>query len=308
MTQKLRVVLVALVVSLLSQASFAQYAANNQLLTDTEQSASLRDGQRLTNVGKTIMLSGASIAMMGLTAGTVSTIAGVSGDDIDVFLLYTAIGGYFGGMVALTGLPFYLSGKAKMKKNGSSLMTISCEGQSGYVTHVEAGFGLANTLSLNAVRGYNFNEHLFVGGGVGCSGYLFTEPDEAYLEGTFRCFSEEHRHTVWHIIEAAAQSVDAKFGTSTEVDINHGYPAVVSDDKLVDKAIALANDKGLTIKMLEKRYTSEDFGFYCAKYPSLFYRLGVGTEAGHSHTSTFAPSEEAIEVGIDFMEKLAKSL
>ena len=133
-------------------------------------------------------------------------------------------------------------------------------------------------------------------------------PDEVYLEGTFRCFSEEHRHTVWHIIEAAAQSVDAKFGTSTEVDINHGYPAVVSNDELVEKAIALATEKGIATKMLDKRYTSEDFGFYCAKYPSLFYRLGVGTEAGRSHTSTFAPSEEAIEVGIDFMEKLAKSL
>jgi metal-dependent amidase/aminoacylase/carboxypeptidase family protein len=128
------------------------------------------------------------------------------------------------------------------------------------------------------------------------------------MEGTFRCFSEEHRRTVWHIIEAAAQSVDAKFGTSTEVDINHGYPAVVSDNNLVEKAIALATEKGLISKILEKRYTSEDFGFYCQQYPSLFYRLGVGTSAGRSHTSTFAPSEEAIAVGIDFMEELAKRL
>ena len=133
-------------------------------------------------------------------------------------------------------------------------------------------------------------------------------PDEVYLEGTFRCFSQEHRHTVWHIIEAAAKSVDAKFGTTTEVYIDHGYPAVVSDDKLVDQALALASDKGLITKMLDKRYTSEDFGFYCVDYPSLFYRLGVGAAAGKSHTSTFAPSEDAIEVGIDFMEALARSL
>ena len=133
-------------------------------------------------------------------------------------------------------------------------------------------------------------------------------PDEVYMEGTFRCFSEEHRHTVWQIIEAAAQSVDAKFGTSTEVDINHGYPAVVSDDNLVEKALVLASTKGLTTKMLPKRYTSEDFGFYCVQYPSLFYRLGVGSAAGRSHTSTFAPSEESIAVGIDFMEELARSL
>ena len=132
-------------------------------------------------------------------------------------------------------------------------------------------------------------------------------PDEVYMEGTMRCFSEEHRHTIWRIIEAAAQSVDAKFGTTTEVDINHGYPAVVSDDALVEKAIALATEKGVAVKMLEKRYTAEDFGHYCVKYPSLFYRLGVGTSAGRSHTSTFAPDERAIEVGIEFMEKLVRS-
>ena len=182
MKQTLRIILVGLVVSLLSQTTFAQYAANSQLLTDTQQSTSLKDGQRLTNVGKTIMLSGASVAMMGLTVGTVNTLMGISGDDIDVFVISTAIGAYFGGMVALTGLPFYLSGKAKMKRCGSSLMTISSEGQNGYVTNVEAGLGLANTLSFHAARGYNFNEHLFLGGGVGCSGYLFTEPDEAYLD------------------------------------------------------------------------------------------------------------------------------
>ena len=132
-------------------------------------------------------------------------------------------------------------------------------------------------------------------------------PDEVYMEGTFRCFSEEHRHTVWRIIEAAAKSVDAKFGTTTEIDINHGYPAVVSKDELVDKAVALATDNGVAVKMLPKRYTAEDFGHYCVRYPSLFYRFGVGTSAGRSHTSKFSPDERAIEVAIGFMEALARS-
>ena len=133
-------------------------------------------------------------------------------------------------------------------------------------------------------------------------------PDEVYMEGTFRCFSEEHRHTVWHIIEAAAQTVDAQFGTTTEVDINRGYPAVVNDAELVERATALAAERGLAVEELPKRYTAEDFGYYCRRYASLFYRLGVGSAAGRSHTSTFAPSEDAIEAGIEFMEKLAKRL
>ena len=156
---------------------------------------------------------------------------------------------------------------------------------------------------LNAVNDENTVLSI---GKVVADGATNVIPDEVYMEGTMRCFSEEHRHTVWRIINAAAQSVDVKFGTSIEVDINHGYPAVVSDDALVEKAIALATEKGVAVKMLEKRYTAEDFGHYCVKYPSLFYRLGVGTSAGRSHTSTFAPNEAAIEVGIEFMEELAR--
>ena len=157
---------------------------------------------------------------------------------------------------------------------------------------------------LNAVNDENTVLSI---GKVVADGATNVIPDEVYMEGTMRCFSEEHRHTVWRIIDAAAQSVDAKFGTTTEVDINHGYPAVVSNDALVEKAIALATEKGVAVKMLEKRYTAEDFGHYCVKYPSLFYRLGVGTDAGRSHTSTFTPDERAIEVGVEFMEKLVRS-
>lgn len=181
MKQKLRVVLVGLLVSLMSQVTFAQYVTGNQLVADTEWTKSLHDGQRMTNVGKTIMLTGASIAMTGLTAGVVAEMYG-GGSDISAFAFYTAIGGYIGGMVALTGLPVYLVGKHKMKKHGSSLMTISSEGQNGYVTNVELGWGLSSCISLDVVRGYNFNEHLFVGGGVGCSTYLFAGSDEDFLD------------------------------------------------------------------------------------------------------------------------------
>lgn len=158
---------------------------------------------------------------------------------------------------------------------------------------------------LNAVNDENTVLSI---GKVVADGATNVIPDEVYMEGTLRSFSEVHRHTVWRIIKAAAESVDTQFGTTTEVDINHGYPAVVSDDRLVERAIALAEESGLSVKMLDKRYTAEDFGHYCVKYPSLFYRLGVGTAAGRSHTSTFAPDERAIDVGIEFMERLAREL
>ena len=132
-------------------------------------------------------------------------------------------------------------------------------------------------------------------------------PDEVYMEGTLRTFDAENRWATKCYIHDALIILDNHYGTTTEMDINEGYPAVVSNDVLVEKALALAADKGLTTKMLDKRYTAEDFGHYCVKYPSLFYRFGVGTSAGRSHTSKFSPDERAIEVAIGFMEALARS-
>ena len=58
-----------------------------------------------------------------------------------------------------------------------------------------------------------------------------------------------------------------------------GLPCVVNDAALVKHAAALAAEAGLRVEMLPLRTTAEDFGFYCTKYPSLFYRLGVGAAA-----------------------------
>lgn len=133
-------------------------------------------------------------------------------------------------------------------------------------------------------------------------------PDEAYLEGTLRTFDEREREIIHRRIANIAADIDARHGTRTDVDINHGYPCVVNDAILVKRAVALAKALGLGVEMLLLRTTAEDFGFYCKRYPALFYRLGVGHAAGRSHTATFSPDEGAIDPGIDFMERLARQI
>ena len=119
-----------------------------------------------------------------------------------------------------------------------------------------------------------------------------------------RTFDQQLREDIWSELEAVAADVDSLFGTTTEVVIGHGYPSVVNDGVLADVARGLAAEKFEAVE-LTRRYTAEDFGFYTQCYPSIFYRLGVGTAAGRSHTSTFAPDERAIEVGVEFMTELA---
>ena len=133
-------------------------------------------------------------------------------------------------------------------------------------------------------------------------------PDEVYLEGTLRTFDEREREIIHQRIRNIAAEIDKRLGVRIAVDISHGYPCVVNDEHLVKQAAALAREEKLQVEMLPLRTTAEDFGFYCTKYPSLFYRLGVGAAAGRPHTATFFPDEAAIGVGIAYMRKLALQL
>ena len=142
-------------------------------------------------------------------------------------------------------------------------------------------------------------------GRVEAKGATNIVPDEVYMEGTLRTFDEREREIIHRRIQIIATDIDTRHGVSTTVDIGRGYPCVVNDENLVKQAVTLARTEGLNLEMLPLRTTAEDFGFYSKQYPSLFYRLGIGAAAGRPHTATFAPDEEAIDVGIGFMRRLA---
>lgn len=130
-------------------------------------------------------------------------------------------------------------------------------------------------------------------------------PDTVRMEGTLRTFDEREREIIRQRIRNIASDIDARHGVRTGVDISIGYPCVVNDEHLTRRAVAEARAAGLGVEMLPLRTTAEDFGFYCTRYPSLFYRLGVGAAAGRTHTARFNPDEGAIETGIGFMTRLA---
>ncbi len=151
----------------------------------------------------------------------------------------------------------------------------------------------------------NTPERLLSIGRIEADGATNVIPDDVRLEGTLRTFDEADRRATHARIAAEAAAVDALHATRTAVAIGHGYPCVVNDPELAERAAALARRRGERVEWLDLRFTAEDFGFYTQRYPALFYRLGVGPDAGRSHTAHFAPSEEAIARGIDFMTALA---
>lgn len=145
-------------------------------------------------------------------------------------------------------------------------------------------------------------------GRVMAEGATNVVPDTLYMEGTLRTFDEEDRHATHQAIRHLAEAIDREHLTRTAVDINHGYPHVKNEGQLVAAVRGAAEKRGIRCRTLKRLMTAEDFGFYTQRYPSLFYRLGVGAASGRSHTATYNPSEEAMPIGAGLMTDLTLDL
>ncbi|MDB5284664.1 MAG: N-acyl-L-amino acid amidohydrolase [Bacteroidota bacterium] len=136
-------------------------------------------------------------------------------------------------------------------------------------------------------------------------------PDRVKIDGTLRCFDETLRYQVHEKIKSQAEIVAMKNGGLCEVNIMIGYPVLINDDALTEKAKALTTEYSGAENMLEipVRMGSEDFAYYTHHVPACFYRLGVGNFSkgitSSIHTPTFNIDEDALKGSIGLMSWLA---
>ncbi len=157
---------------------------------------------------------------------------------------------------------------------------------------------------ITSLLALNHSECVLSIGRIEADGATNVIPHTVKLEGTLRTFDQGVRDNTKAQIRRLAAECAAQHDLEIVVDINDGYPCVVNDARLTAEAAEVAAEKW-RVEKLGRRTTAEDFGYYCTIYPSLFYRLGVGLDAGAPHTPIFCPSEGAITVGIELMESLA---
>lgn len=136
-------------------------------------------------------------------------------------------------------------------------------------------------------------------------------PDVVLVEGTFRTMNEEWRSAAHEFMKKTALAVARDMGGDCEFKVENGYPFLVNDPTVTEKArIAAEEYLGKeNVVELEKRMTAEDFAFYSQKIPACFYRLGTASADGKNsagvHTPTFDIDEKALETGMGLMAWLA---
>ena len=136
-------------------------------------------------------------------------------------------------------------------------------------------------------------------------------PDEVYLEGTFRTLNEEWRDEAHRKMKHLAETLTESMGGKCIFNIHRGYPFLVNDDAVTDRARKAAEEflGKENVEDLEIWMAAEDFSFYSQKAPACFYRLGVRNESrgiiSSVHTSTFDIDESALETGMGLMAWMA---
>ena len=152
-------------------------------------------------------------------------------------------------------------------------------------------------------------------GRIEAAGATNIVPNSVSLQGTMRTFDEGWRTEIKALVSQCCRTIEERYGVLVEEDFGSGYPAVYNAPLLAETATEylskVLGEKGVV--ELGIRPTGEDFGYYTERYPSLFYRLGVGytgedfdtNKAGALHTAEFCPDTKAIGHGVITMVLLA---
>ena len=139
-------------------------------------------------------------------------------------------------------------------------------------------------------------------------------PSEVKLMGTFRAMNEEWRFKAHELIKKQCTELVHSMGADVDVNIDVGYPFVLNNEVLTDKAKLKAMEYvgKENVEQTELRMGAEDFAYYSHKIPACFYRLGVGNISkgiiSGVHTPKFDIDENAIETGMGIMAWLASSV
>lgn len=136
-------------------------------------------------------------------------------------------------------------------------------------------------------------------------------PNEVKIEGTFRTMNEDWRKEAHIKMKKIAEDIASQMNGKCDFVIENGYPFLVNDHAITDKAKKAAEEYlgKENVQELPLRMTAEDFAFFSQKVPSCFYRLGTANKAkgitSGVHTPTFDIDENALEIGAGLMAWLA---
>ena len=124
-------------------------------------------------------------------------------------------------------------------------------------------------------------------------------PEQAVLTGSLRTFEPADRASLRSAVSATAGATAEAYECTALATFTQGEPVLDNDPSLAEAAAVRLAQAGFQVVDSLRSCGSDDFAYYCARYPSLMMFAGVGQpgtpDAPGLHHPAFLPREEAVE-------------
>ena len=114
-------------------------------------------------------------------------------------------------------------------------------------------------------------------------------PGSATARGTVRAMSSAVRRHVLRRLQEIVENVAAAHGCRGHLGVVEGEPVLENDEELARTTRPFLESLGLQLNGPLRSAGSDDFAYYCEKFPSLMMFVGTDKETGPLHSNSFAP-------------------
>jgi amidohydrolase len=122
-------------------------------------------------------------------------------------------------------------------------------------------------------------------------------PATAVMTGTLRTFEPAGRQQLRTAIEATARATATAYECTAEASFTDGEPVLRNDARLAAVTEPELEAAGLRIAEPLRSCGSDDFSYYCSRYPCLMMFVGVGPGSAGApglHHPSFLPPDDAV--------------
>ena len=131
-------------------------------------------------------------------------------------------------------------------------------------------------------------------------------PEKAEFSGTMRSLDNETAEIMEKAMHEICHAVAAIHRVRCDVHTHQCYLATCNAPEPTARLCKVVEELGVPLHILQdSAMSSEDFSFYLAKVPGVFFRLGAGEDMVSLHNPAFFPPEEVMENGIRVMTAFA---
>jgi amidohydrolase len=131
-------------------------------------------------------------------------------------------------------------------------------------------------------------------------------PETAEFSGTLRSLDNETARILEDSVHEICHAAAVIHRVRCDVFTDQCYLATCNAPEPTERLCKVVKELGIPLHILEdSAMSSEDFSFYLAKVPGVFFRLGAGEDMVSLHNPRFFPPEEVMENGIKVMTAFA---